>query len=465
MATPVRQLLSQTSYNGTGSNTVWDFTFAGGYLQQSHVKASRLNKLTGIVTQIPLTPANFIGPYQISITPALPATAELTIYRDTPKDQPIVNFADRAALTEAALDINAKQSIFVAAESSDGLATAIDSVAQIANYTQLSSDYAASALASRNISTGAAATASSDAASAASNAGIATAKAAQAVGAASGVTASAGAALASQNAAANSAAAAAAVEASVIAARNTATTAASQAQGSAVSASGSATAAANSASSMSGSVTAAANSASSANSAANVASNAAVSAANSAASFNTSNLVNRTDNQTVAGVKTFTTNVYAPAFQAVGGSPGLEMHIPGVGARFLYLANDGVTRLVTSTGNFGGIGVLMAIDAGGNLTMQGNVTAFSDSRLKTNLKPIGLALDKVCYLNGYTYDRIATGRREVGLIAQELRDVLPEAVFGDEAEGVLSVAYGNVVALLVEAIKELRSEVNSLKGL
>lgn len=465
MAIPVRQLLSQTSYNGTGSNTVWDFTFAGGYLQQSHVKASRLNKLTGIITQIPLVPANFIGPYQLSITPALPATVELTIYRDTPKDTPIVNFADRAALTEAALDINAKQSIFVAAESSDGLATAIDSVSQIANFTQLSSDYAASALVSKNTAVSSAASATTDAATATAKATIATTQATNATTAASNAIGLASSALASKNAAQTAATAAAGVEASVTTSRNTATTAATNASNSAVAAAGSATAASNSAGSMSGSVTAAANSASAAATSATAANNSAVNAANSAASLNTSNLVDRSSTQTVGGTKTFSTNVYTTgAFQSAGTAPGIEFHIPGQHARFFYLATDGVTRLDASNGAFGVTTALMSIDSGGNLTMNGNVTAFSDRRLKTKLAPIASALGKVSQLTGYTYERISTGKRETGLVAQEVRDVLPEAVFGDEVDGILSLAYGNVVGLLVEAIKELSAEVNILKG-
>ena len=55
----------------------------------------------------------------------------------------------------------------------------------------------------------------------------------------------------------------------------------------------------------------------------------------------------------------------------------------------------------------------------------------------------------------------ATGERKTGLIAQELKEVLPEAVYGEEN---LSVAYGNVVGLLVQAIKELKQEIEVLKN-
>lgn len=163
MPTPTRQLLSQTSYDANGSTTVWDFSFAGGYISQLHVKASTLNKATGLVTQMPLVPANFIGPYQISLTPAIPAGTELTIYRDTPKATPIVNFADRSALTEVSLDTNARQAIFAAAEYSDVATIVVDSVSEITNYAAGAGSSALDAAASAASAAGSAATAASNA--------------------------------------------------------------------------------------------------------------------------------------------------------------------------------------------------------------------------------------------------------------------------------------------------------------
>ena len=98
----------------------------------------------------------------------------------------------------------------------------------------------------------------------------------------------------------------------------------------------------------------------------------------------------------------------------------------------------------------------------GGLFAWGNVTAFSDVRLKTDLTKIAGALGKVCALNGYTYVRKDTGERQTGVVAQEVQKVLPEAVI-DNGEH-LAVAYGNMVGLLIEAIKELKTEVDQLKG-
>lgn len=99
----------------------------------------------------------------------------------------------------------------------------------------------------------------------------------------------------------------------------------------------------------------------------------------------------------------------------------------------------------------------------GNFTAQGNVTAFSDARMKRNVKVIENALDKVDALVGVTFTRIKDGSRGTGLVAQDVKAVLPEAIATHD-DGLMSVAYGNMVGLLVEAIKELRAEVAALKN-
>ena len=84
----------------------------------------------------------------------------------------------------------------------------------------------------------------------------------------------------------------------------------------------------------------------------------------------------------------------------------------------------------------------------------GNVTAYSDIRRKKDLLKIDNALDKVEQLTGYTYTNKKDNKRYTGLIAQDVEKVLPEAVT-TETDGHLSLAYGNMMGLLVEAVKEL----------
>ena len=105
------------------------------------------------------------------------------------------------------------------------------------------------------------------------------------------------------------------------------------------------------------------------------------------------------------------------------------------------------------------------ITATGSITAQGDVIGFSDVSLKSNIKPIENALDKVSALNGVTYTRIDIPNepKQMGLIAQEVQSVVPEVV-RDVGNDLLGVTYGNLTALLIEAIKELRAEVNELKS-
>ena len=109
---------------------------------------------------------------------------------------------------------------------------------------------------------------------------------------------------------------------------------------------------------------------------------------------------------------------------------------------------------------------------GDSLYAEGDIVAysnFSDSRLKENLRPLTGALNSVCELNGYTFNYINKPEKRVpGLIAQDVQKVLPEAVFetkekSNDGDAYLGVNYETLVPLLVEAIKELRDEVNSLK--
>ena len=97
---------------------------------------------------------------------------------------------------------------------------------------------------------------------------------------------------------------------------------------------------------------------------------------------------------------------------------------------------------------------------GRNITASGSLAANSDRRLKTNILRLSSAMDKLTALSGYTYKK--RGIVEAGLIAQEVRSVLPEAVIGIEAPNqYLSLNYNGVIALLVEAIKELNHKIES----
>jgi hypothetical protein len=101
----------------------------------------------------------------------------------------------------------------------------------------------------------------------------------------------------------------------------------------------------------------------------------------------------------------------------------------------------------------------------GELFVSGNITGFanfSDITLKENLEIINNPVDKVMNLNGYTFNYIGSDIRMPGLVAQEVEEVLPEAVY-ETPQGKKALHYANMVGLLVEAVKELKAEVEELK--
>ena len=147
----------------------------------------------------------------------------------------------------------------------------------------------------------------------------------------------------------------------------------------------------------------------------------------------------------------------------IGAAPASHTH------SYLPLSGGTVTGIVTfsntqasTSATTGAIRVAGGVGVGGSVYASGNVSAYSDISLKTNIQVIPDALDKVCSMRGVTFDRVDMQLRQTGVIAQEVQAVLPEAVT-DDGE-LLSVAYGNMVGLLIEAIKELRAEVNELRG-
>lgn len=110
-----------------------------------------------------------------------------------------------------------------------------------------------------------------------------------------------------------------------------------------------------------------------------------------------------------------------------------------------------------------------SISGDGDLRLNGrifsdeDVRGFSDERLKKNIKTIPDALAKVLSIGGYTFYRDGgTGEREVGVIAQEMLKVLPEVVQIDDQDEYYTVAYGQINALLIEAIKEQTQQVNDV---
>lgn len=121
-STLVKQLYSRSIWLADGVQTLWNFQFTGGYIDKTHIRALVRDPATGETEAVPFdVETALVGPFQLSITPAIPAGTEFTIARDTPKDVPIVDFQDGGRITETSLDTNAKQAVFIAAESVDAV--------------------------------------------------------------------------------------------------------------------------------------------------------------------------------------------------------------------------------------------------------------------------------------------------------------------------------------------------------
>jgi hypothetical protein len=105
------------------------------------------------------------------------------------------------------------------------------------------------------------------------------------------------------------------------------------------------------------------------------------------------------------------------------------------------------------------------LDVDGTIRATGDVIAYSDARVKNNVKTIDNALEKTTKLRGVSYTRndIEDKSTKIGVIAQEVLEVLPEVVSKDD-EGKYSVSYGNIVGVLIEAIKELEARVKELEN-
>ena len=133
----------------------------------------------------------------------------------------------------------------------------------------------------------------------------------------------------------------------------------------------------------------------------------------------------------------------------------------GNGQGGIYMYNNGTTDNTTNG--------QLYLDVNGNgycsgsFTAGGDIVGFSDRRLKTDISHIDNALGIVKQLDGVRFKWKRNGEYSMGLIAQDVKNILPEAVFYHKEERKWGVKYANLVGLLVNAIKELDEKVNKLK--
>jgi hypothetical protein len=149
------------------------------------------------------------------------------------------------------------------------------------------------------------------------------------------------------------------------------------------------------------------------------------------------------------------------AYSTGANSAFMSFHRSGYYAVNMGLDADNILRI----GGWSASANRWVLDMNGNMTAAGNVTAYSDIRLKDNIEVIPNALEKVNQIRGVTFTRNDQENKEArhtGVIAQEVEKVLPEVISEDNL-GIKNVAYGNMVGLLIEAMKEQQKQIDELK--
>lgn len=137
-------------------------------------------------------------------------------------------------------------------------------------------------------------------------------------------------------------------------------------------------------------------------------------------------------------------------------SPQITLYDTDWGPRYIH-CNGGLAGFLTSGGGWG-----CYSDNAGNFIASANIGAYSDRKHKKRIRPIRGALALIERLRGVRYVDKRTGAKRVGVIAQEMQEHLPEVV-GHGPDG-LHVDYGNIVGVLIEAVKELSARVRVLEG-
>jgi len=150
---------------------------------------------------------------------------------------------------------------------------------------------------------------------------------------------------------------------------------------------------------------------------------------------------------------------------------GSAIDIQTLGVPFYIYGGDILLNPYLSLGTpgFVGIGVIqpdhiLTIAQGAGVAIADGWTTYSSRRWKENIVPLEGALDKVLRLQGVAFDWKASGKHDVGVVAEEVAAVIPEAVaFDSNQKEARSVDYGRLTALLIEAVKEQQKEIDSLK--
>jgi len=160
--------------------------------------------------------------------------------------------------------------------------------------------------------------------------------------------------------------------------------------------------------------------------------------------------------------------IFGGVYLGGNGTGGIRYVGTSTNDNFALVANNDEKVRITTGGNvgIGSTSPAYKLDVSGTIRATADVVAYSDARVKDNITTVKNALDKIKSLRGVNYTRKddETKSLKVGVIAQEVLPILPEVVQQDD-QGNYSVAYGNMVGVLIEAIKEQQRQIEDLKYL
>jgi hypothetical protein len=150
------------------------------------------------------------------------------------------------------------------------------------------------------------------------------------------------------------------------------------------------------------------------------------------------------------------TGTGASAF-SMGGLGDFQIDAPGVSAGRFYVREDGAVAIGTNTPIGGN---RLTINKGAGPAIADGWATYSSRRWKTNIHPLTDALGKVEHLRGVSYDLKVSGKHEIGVIAEEVGEVVPEVVsYEPNTKDAKGVDYSRLTALLIEAVKQQQKQI------
>lgn len=166
-----------------------------------------------------------------------------------------------------------------------------------------------------------------------------------------------------------------------------------------------------------------------------------------------------------------TPNIGTPSYAVLTNASGTANNLTANIANFISISDDTTTNAtrypIFANGTSGAVveqvsSTKLFFNPSTGLLTSTDYNSSSDKRLKKNIKTLDSALNTVSSLRGVTFEWKEGGGKSIGLIAQEVKEVVPDIVVADD-NGYLGIKYTNIIGLLVEAIKEQQDQINTLK--